>query len=80
MPYYGEANMSRIGELKKGSRCIKKGRCRRNGKLVKCCRDFANRLGPRKTNKQCWSKSSPKRRVNCTRQRRAMRAAKRRGR
>jgi hypothetical protein len=75
--YRGEANMSRIGELRPGSRCLKKRKRTTSRGRKGSCMDFANKGGPRKSNKRCISKSTGKK-VNCTRQARARRAAKRR--
>lgn len=70
--YRGEANMSRIGELKRGSYCRKKYK---SGPRKGRCKDMVNRGGPRKSNKACTSKYTGKK-VNCTRQARARKAAR----
>lgn len=67
--------MSRIGELRRGSHCLKKRKRTTSRGRKGSCMDFANKGGPRKSNKACTSKYTHKK-VNCTRQARARKAAR----
>lgn len=70
----GLDGLGTVGLLRRGSHCKRWGRSKSGRKV---CRDFVNRGGPWRSpkGKKCTSKWTGKK-VNCTRQARARKAAK----